>query len=86
MPFRLIIDEPAQEHEVAHLAAAAVKYDELREASGLGARDWSDGRVLTMDNVILARISYNGRLWNPDDEREEMIVDRNGVIVGSMRR
>lgn len=41
-------------------------YIVARNASGLGASQFSDGDVFDEKNTRVARISYNGRLWRPE--------------------
>ena len=49
------------------IAAAVVAFEKYRDENGLGADDMkaSDGHV-SLRGVRVARISYNGRVWNVD--------------------
>jgi hypothetical protein len=40
-----------------------------RDQHGLGASDLADrcGNIYATDGSLVARISYNGRVWTPDD-------------------
>lgn len=40
---------------------AQAKYNELRDASGEGARDWPNGTITVGTRKI--HLSYNGRMW-----------------------
>lgn len=40
-------------------------YQNIRDRSNLGASSFADGNVLC-DGKIVARISYNGRIWSPE--------------------
>lgn len=46
---------------VGSLSHASILFQDLRDASGAGARDWPDGEVTGDGNTY--RISYNGRVW-----------------------
>lgn len=52
-------------HTVLSLAAASKLYCELRDKSGKGASQWPDAEVIGYDDKPAARISYNGRVWEP---------------------
>lgn len=83
---RLVVNE-LHDVRVANLAEAVIKHDEARDASNLLAAAWAqnDPRVIGNDGKVVARFSYDGRLWNPDDATEELIIDRSGRITGSQR-
>ena len=50
--------------ETLEEASAAVR--EYLDSTGLGASEWKGGRVVDVDTgKTVARISYNGRLWEP---------------------
>ena len=53
-------------YEVASLQEASRKYCDLRDASGRGASWFRDGEVRDDVGVLVARISYNGRVWPPE--------------------
>jgi hypothetical protein len=55
-----------KQHVVGSLRAAVTLHAELRDDSGMGARDWPLCSV-TVDGKRY-RLSYNGRVW--DGERE----------------
>lgn len=48
---------------------AQQKYCARRDGSGMGASQWGDGMVFDEFGQHLARISYNGRLWEPTQWR-----------------
>jgi len=47
---------------VRDLAEASRAYQEVRDASGLGASKFPEGRVVIDGNAY--RVSYNGRVWD----------------------
>jgi len=54
---------------VASLQAASRIVRAYIEATGMGASAMGPGfGDVTADGVVLARISYNGRIWNPEGE------------------
>ncbi len=55
-------------------ASAAVRAD--IERRGIGASEWyggDAGRVHDTCGVLVARVSYNGRVWDPAAEGHEII-------------
>lgn len=50
---------------VRDFAEASGVYCERRDASGLGASAFAEGRIVTPAGVHIGRISYNGRVWPP---------------------
>jgi hypothetical protein len=58
---------------IATLEDCQRAYIEIRDSLDIGASHLSEGHVYDQDNKHIARISYNGRLWNtktwePGDE------------------
>lgn len=55
---------------VTSLKAASEAFCAARDKYELGASDLkkSDGSVINDDLMLVARISYNGRIWAPDGE------------------
>jgi hypothetical protein len=49
---------------VETLEHASRRYCERRDQTGLGASDFPEGELMR-DGVIVGRISYNGRIWQP---------------------
>lgn len=49
---------------VETLEHASRGYCERRDQTGLGASDFPEGELMR-DGVIVGRISYNGRIWQP---------------------
>ena len=37
-----------------------------RDASGLGGSKFREGRIMDARGNLVARISYNGRVWSPE--------------------
>lgn len=50
---------------VSSYAEASAAYAEARDASGLGGSRWPEG-VITRDGVVVARVSYNAKVWGPE--------------------
>lgn len=50
-------------YEVRSLERASEMYCEARDASGLGASDVPEAKVVNESGKSIARISYNGRVW-----------------------
>ena len=61
----MILNIGRNEYEVESLSQAQKVYEDLRDASEMGASGWPNGFV-SVDGKRIARISYNGRLWSPD--------------------
>lgn len=53
--------------EVASVSDASRKFQEVRDASGLGSRVMGDG-IITQGKQKIARISYNGKVWQMDGQ------------------
>lgn len=58
---------------IATLEDCQRSYMKIRDSLDIGASQLSEGHVYDQDNKHIARISYNGRLWNtktwePGDE------------------
>jgi hypothetical protein len=53
-------DEDVRDH-----AGASRLYGERRDDSGEGASTFHDGEVVDDAGRVVARISYNGRVWAP---------------------
>jgi hypothetical protein len=41
----------------------------------LGGGNWSGGEVRSRDGIVIGRISYNGRVWTPEDFRKCREID-----------
>jgi hypothetical protein len=50
---------------VGSLAEASERYSAVREALGFGASRLPEGRVCDDADKLVARVSYNGRVWPP---------------------
>lgn len=64
-------------------ADASRCYGERRDRSGLGASGFPEGELLVGDRVI-ARISYNGRIWlaGPWHPGDTPLYDNRGALSG----
>ena len=49
---------------VQTLADASRRYCERRDQTGLGASAFPEAELM-LDGVVVGRISYNGRIWQP---------------------
>lgn len=54
------------------LEAAQRAYIAARCASGMGGSRWGSAMVLDATGAAVGRISYNGRLWPPEEWRPDM--------------
>lgn len=57
---------------VVSLAEASKACRQYIDEHGLGGGQWTGGDVLTKDGALVARVSYNGRIWavtNPESSR-----------------
>lgn len=48
---------------VPSLEMASAMYSAARDKSGLGASKFREGRIVDVNGNLIARISYNGRVW-----------------------
>ena len=59
----LFIQIGRKRYQVASLQHASEMYCKARDASGHGASRVPEGKIVTADGRLQARISYNGRVW-----------------------
>jgi hypothetical protein len=59
--------------EVASLEEAQKVCRDYINDTGIGGGNWKGGEVWE-DGVNVARISYNGRIWTPDDK--EIVLEK----------
>lgn len=59
----LFIQIARKRFHVASLAQASQLYCQARDISGEGASRVPEGKVVTAEGRLVARISYNGRVW-----------------------
>jgi hypothetical protein len=52
-------------YQVDGLEQASRMYCTARDASGMGVSKVPEGKVVTAEGKLVARISYNGRVWPP---------------------
>lgn len=52
-------------HHLMSLTDAQIAYLAVREESGLGVTQFGEGQVHDEQGQHIARISYNGRIWEP---------------------
>lgn len=50
--------------EVSSIEDASLKYGRIRDKSLLGVSRMSDGIITKPDGSFVARVSYNGRVWD----------------------
>lgn len=62
----LFIQVGQRRYQVASLQQASEMYCTARDASGFGASRVPEGKVVTAAGRLVARISYNGRVWPPE--------------------
>lgn len=49
--------------EVSNLAEASATYDAARASSAQGMRSFPDGQIWDDDGELIARISFNAKVW-----------------------
>ena len=61
---------PTLRIRVPHSEAASLLFAKYRDCYGLGASDMKPncGNVYDSTGAVIARISYNGRVWNVHDD------------------
>ena len=59
---------PTVEIPVASADTAAVLFTQYRDRHGVGASDMKEGcgNIYANDGTLVARVSYNGRVWTPE--------------------
>ena len=65
LPSPLFIELGWKRYEVASLADASQKFCRARDAYGRGGSETPEGRIVDERGTLVARISYNGRVWPP---------------------
>lgn len=58
---------PEERVAVADFAAASAACEDYVAEHGLGGGNWTGGEVTDAGGVVVARVSYNGRVWGPDE-------------------
>ncbi len=85
---KLFVEAGSQRFEVDSLQDAAVKWGKFRQQAaqnGGGASDIGNGiRVVDQDGKAVARISYNGRVWEPG-ENGKLLVEADGSAAPDPR-
>ena len=62
-------------YEVKNLNEASLICQKFISTFGLSSGNWTGGRVVNENGNFLARISYNGRIWDKEDgEKANEIV------------
>jgi hypothetical protein len=56
--------------DVASLQAASAACRAYLEQHGLGSGNWTGGDVKNGAGEVVAKVSYNGRVWSPDQKRD----------------
>lgn len=57
----------SREVSVRDFAEASGRCRGFIDEHGLGSSDWAGGDVRDSDGAVVARVSYNGRVWPPGD-------------------
>lgn len=80
---------PGVEHSrrrVGSLREAAACCRRYIDENDLGGGNWSGGEVIRIaTNEVVARVSYNGRVWLPEEPKARTPVGRGVVSVYSTR-
>jgi hypothetical protein len=63
------IGAPTAKIPVATADQASAIFARYRDQFGLGASDLHErcGNIYAKDGTLVAKVSYNGRVWTPDD-------------------
>lgn len=69
-PFQPLFGVPTLKKEVSNLEEAAKVCREYIDEYNLGGSHWSGGEVFDSNGKQVAYVSYNGRVWSPDREKE----------------
>lgn len=67
----LFIQVGRRRYQVDGLQQASEMYCAARDASGKGASKTPDGKIVTANGTLVARVSYNGRVWPPEAYRAD---------------
>ena len=73
---------PALRIPVASADMASAMLQQYRDYYGVGASDVSDGcgNIHANDGTLVARVSYNGRVWSPQGELLQEACRMNSSI------
>jgi hypothetical protein len=73
-------------YAVKDFADASAVYSALRDKSGLGGSKWPSGYILQHERhddpgALIARVSYNGRVWSMDAANMDALIYDNRVAA-----
>ncbi len=71
---QLFIDWYGRRHPVEDFADAQAKWDRFRTESGGGGSEIGEAKVVDQNGETVARISYNGRIWEPGEGGKEIVI------------
>lgn len=80
-PFILSIPRRYPPTEVVNLNDVSALYWNVREDSGEGASTFPEGIVKNMRGEVVARVSYNARVWAPG-EGGDLLHEPGGTWPG----
>lgn len=63
----IFIQIDGRRYQVASLEQASQMYCAARDAFGEGASRTPEGLIVTAEGRTVGRISYNGRVWSPEE-------------------
>lgn len=69
-PFQPLFGVPRKKIQVKTLEEASVECKKYRDEYQLGGNNWAGGQVFDSLGKQIAYVSYNGRVWSPDQEEE----------------
>ena len=62
-------------YEISNLSEASEICRKYISYFNLGSGNFSGGRVLDDNNNFIARVSYNGRIWNSENHKEAKEIE-----------
>lgn len=71
---QLILTIGRARHAVSNVDEASRLYQQLRDASGLGASEWPSGKLSNGYTI-----SYNGRVWDGEKLVSEAVSNERGT-------
>lgn len=68
---------PNHRAQVATLREASQRVRDFIDSHGLGASDWcgTGAGMITENGKVIARVSYNGRVWSADGKDIEIPLE-----------
>lgn len=68
----MILQVGARVFAVTSMAHASEVYGTYRDQTGLGGSEFPDGELFDGAGTLIARVSYNARVWPPEPWRPDL--------------